>query len=168
MRRKGSDQVGRWPWGVWLALVGVSAGTVASFAAVGWAFMHAAGLVEESGAAHPLAWDRDGVVIEAERTTEGGQEAEDAEPTAGALSAPEPEAATVTAEEERQPSAEPRPERPAEASPQLMPTEPPPSKAEEPALVPLDPFLSHAPTEAHTSSNAGSPSASPREQLIMK
>lgn len=164
MRRKGSDQVGRWPWGVWLALVGVSAGTVASFAAVGWAFMHTVGLVEESGDARPFAWDRDGVVIEAEKTTEDDREAEDAEPTSEAPSAPEPEAATATVEE--RPSAEP--ERPAEAPPLLMPTEPPPSEAEAPALVPLDPFLSPTPTETHTSSDTGSGSTSPSERLIMQ
>ncbi|HEU5128638.1 MAG TPA: hypothetical protein VFU12_11670 [Glycomyces sp.] len=146
MRRRGSDQVGRWPWGVWLALVGVSAGTVASFAGVGWAFLHAAGIAEDAGEAAPLAWDQDEVVIEAEeppdgdRGSESGSAAEGTEPSTKVLWEPEPEAATP--EEPTAPSGpvlEPTPET-AEEAPQLVPVEPDAAEPEEErALVPIEP-----------------------------
>lgn len=64
MRGRGSDLGGRWPVGLWLALVGMSAGTVASFGMVGWTF--AMGLYGEEEAGPPLAFDSESVVIEAE------------------------------------------------------------------------------------------------------
>ncbi len=130
MRRRGSDQVGRWPWGVWLALVGVSAGTVASFAGVGWAFLHAAGITEDTGEAAPIAWDQDEVVIEAEedpdgdRESESGPATEGTEPSTTVLWEPEPEAATAAEETAPdEPVLERTPEA-AEAAPQLVPVEP--------------------------------------------
>ncbi|HLU28492.1 MAG TPA: hypothetical protein VKZ65_08645 [Glycomyces sp.] len=160
MRRRGSDQGGRWPWEVWFALVGVSAGTVASFAGVGWAFLHAAGLVEETGEAAPLAWDRDEVVIEAEEAPEGGPIAEDtAEPSTTVRWEPEPEAALVG--EEATP-AEPALERTPEAdavAPQLVPVEPGDPSTEEMALVPIEP-PDHTPDGARPSAGGGSASPS--------
>ncbi|WP_026931516.1 hypothetical protein [Glycomyces tenuis] len=164
MRRRGSDQVGRWPWEVWLALVGASAGTVASFAAVGWVFLHAVGA---DGDAEALAWDQDRVVIEAEETTGGEPEepsaSEGAEPSAETLSAPEPEAATV----EETPPAEPEPERSAEEEPRLVPVEPEPSPEgprEERELVPVESLPEHEPDEQGGSSDGGSSSVSLVEQ----
>ncbi|WP_026923328.1 hypothetical protein [Glycomyces arizonensis] len=150
MRRRGSDQVGRWPWGVWLALVGVSAGTVASFAAVGWAFLYATGPSEGSGDAEPLAWDQDRVVIEPEETPGDTSAPGGAEPTAEALSAPEPEAATVPVESAPD---EPEPEHVAEAAevdPRLVPVEPEPpveEAGEERMLVPIEPSLELVPDD---------------------
>lgn len=146
MRRRGSDQVGRWPWGVWLALVGVSAGTVASFAGVGWAFLHAAGITEDTGEAAPIAWDQDEVVIEAEedpdgdRESESGPATEGTEPSTTVLWEPEPEAATAAEETAPdEPVLERTPEA-AEAAPQLVPVEPEAAEPEEErALVPIEP-----------------------------
>ncbi|GAB3226461.1 hypothetical protein GCM10027447_16660 [Glycomyces halotolerans] len=64
MGREGSDREVKWPPGAWLALVGVSAGTVASFAGIGWAFMHSAGFYDDPEAGDPAAWPQESVVIE--------------------------------------------------------------------------------------------------------
>ncbi|MCC3764732.1 hypothetical protein K3N28_16870 [Glycomyces sp. TRM65418] len=64
MRCKGSDQGGRWPVGIWFALVGMSAGTVGSFSLIGWTF--AQGLYDGESGAEPLEFDPGTVVIEAE------------------------------------------------------------------------------------------------------
>lgn len=64
MRGRGSDQGGRWPVGIWFALVGVSAGTVASFAMVGWTFTR--GLYTGEDATAPVEIDSGTVVIEGE------------------------------------------------------------------------------------------------------
>ncbi|MCH7229519.1 hypothetical protein L0U85_01380 [Glycomyces sp. L485] len=119
MRHEGSDQVGRWPWGVWLALVGVSAGTVASFAAVGWVFL-SADLYRGTDAAGPPKRAEDQVVIEAEETPVPEPGPGGSEPTTQALSAPVPEAAPVGNQ------AEPIPERAGEVP------------AEDPRLVPVE------------------------------
>lgn len=164
MRRKGSDQVGRWPWGVWFALVGVSAGTVASFAAVGWAFLYAVGPAAGEGDSDPLAWDRDRVVIEAEETAGGPEDPSGsggAEPSAGELSAPEPEAATA----EETPTPGPEPERPAESDPRLVPVEPEPPTEEGLELVPSESASEDGPEE---SPDGGSSGASLIEQPNMR
>lgn len=67
MRVEGSDQGGRWPVGLWFALVGMSAGTVASFAAVGWTFT--SGLYDDEPAvALPPNVEPGTVVIEADES----------------------------------------------------------------------------------------------------
>ncbi|WP_100445087.1 hypothetical protein [Glycomyces xiaoerkulensis] len=67
MGRIGGNRTGGWPLGAWFALVGVSAGTVAMFAAVAWAFTDATGLYEGSEAAGPPGWAvEDPMVIDAE------------------------------------------------------------------------------------------------------
>ena len=136
MRYEGSDQVGRWPWGVWLALVGVSAGTVASFAAVGWAFLSAAGAYDAgTDSAAPPGWVQDDVVIEAEPTPEPGAVATGPEPTTEASSVPEPEVEPAEPET-REPVLAPVPERaPAEPDEPEDPTE---SESDPPKLVPIE------------------------------
>jgi hypothetical protein len=62
----GNDQGGRWPVGIWFALVGVSAGTVASFALIGWTF--ARELYGGGDGAEPLHYEPETVVIEADET----------------------------------------------------------------------------------------------------
>ncbi len=64
MRSRGSDQGGHWPVGIWFALVGVSAGTVASFAMVGWTFTR--GLYTGEDAAEPVEIEPGTIVIEGE------------------------------------------------------------------------------------------------------
>jgi hypothetical protein len=64
VRGKGSDQGTRWPVGIWFALVGVSAGTVASFAMVGWTFTR--GLYTGGDAVEPVEIESGTVVIEGE------------------------------------------------------------------------------------------------------
>jgi hypothetical protein len=160
VRRRGSDQVGRWPWEVWFALVGVSAGTVASFAGVGWAFLHAAGLVGGTGEATPLSWGHEEVVIEAEEDLEGESTPEDqAEPSTTVRREPEPEVAPI--EEETtpaEPSLEPIPVAEA-VEPQLVPVEPEDPAREEMALVPIEP-PDHDPDEVRLLAGGGSSSPS--------
>ena len=97
MGRSSSDRAGRWPWGVWFALVGVSAGTVASFALVGWTFVSLAGQGADEAAEAPV-WAGESVVLEA--APEPGSApapgpSDDhplvSEPEAGLIPGPEPE-----------------------------------------------------------------------------
>lgn len=126
MGRSRTDRASRWPWGVWFALVGVSAGTVASFALVGWAFVAATGPNEAIEAA-PVPADET-VVLEA------APEAEEPEPPAGPAVEPplvsEPEAERVP-DPDLEPAAAPEAEadRPEESG----------GAEEEPRLVPLTP-----------------------------
>lgn len=136
MRGKGNDQGGHWPVGIWFAMVGVSAGTVASFALIGWTF--ARGLDGGDGA-EPLDYDSETVVIEAEETpdSEGiaggdddGQEGlvePGAEPQIAA-SAAEPQAGRIaeSGDDARHHADEPRGDEPA------------PEGSEPPQLVPVD------------------------------
>jgi hypothetical protein len=68
VRGKGSDQGGRWSVGIWFALVGVSAGTVASFSLIGWTFTQ--GLYDGGNGTEPLEFESETVILEAE-TPEG-------------------------------------------------------------------------------------------------
>ncbi|THV41574.1 hypothetical protein [Glycomyces buryatensis] len=136
MRRTRSDQGGRWPWGIWLALVGVSAGTVGSFAVVGWAFTSAAGLYDGSGGGAPLEWESETIVIEAEEAPPGGPSDGESPGAAGdsrAEPGPEPSAA--------EPQVAPAPGR-TETEPELRPESDPESDsvtdAEPPQLIPIE------------------------------
>lgn len=103
MRGKGSDQGGHWPVGIWFAMVGVSAGTVAAFSLIGWTF--AKGLYGGGDGAEPLDYDPQTVVIEAETPDPAGVAGgDDGPPGLG----PEPRIAIS-------PAAEPQAERIAEA-----------------------------------------------------
>lgn len=64
MHGSGGEQGGRWPVGLWFALVGVSAGTVTSFALIGWTFTRS--LYGGDETAEPLEFESGTVVIEAE------------------------------------------------------------------------------------------------------
>ena len=66
MRGKRNDQGGRWPLGIWFALVGMSAGTVASFSLIGWTFTRG---LYVGGGAEPLEYESETVILEAEVTT---------------------------------------------------------------------------------------------------
>ncbi|MDN3243780.1 hypothetical protein [Glycomyces tritici] len=66
MRGSSSDQGGRWPVGIWFAMVGVSAGTVASFSLIGWTF--ARDLYGGGEGTVPLDYEPQTVVIEADAT----------------------------------------------------------------------------------------------------
>lgn len=99
--RGGSDRAGRWPWGVWFALVGVSAGTVASFASVGWAFLWAADLGDETDGVEPVRWDRESVVIEAAPETEATTTPEDEAPATEPPAVSAPEVSVTETESER-------------------------------------------------------------------
>ncbi|WP_112136900.1 hypothetical protein [Glycomyces dulcitolivorans] len=150
MRGRGSDQGGRWPVGIWFALVGVSAGTVASFAMIGWTFTR--GLYTGGDGAEPVEIESGTVVIEGEEPPadpggiEGiaggdpvpdglaepgaGIDPEPAEPQAGPL--PEPEDAPGPPVEESEEEREP---------PQLVPVDEdkPPCAPEESTGEPEDP-----------------------------
>lgn len=103
MRGKGSDQGGHWPVGIWFAMVGVSAGTVAAFSLIGWTFAKA--LYGGGDGTEPLDYEPQTVVIEAETPDPAGAAGENAGP---AGPGPEPRIAIS-------PAAEPRAERIAEA-----------------------------------------------------
>jgi hypothetical protein len=64
VRGKGSDQGERWSFGIWFALVGVSAGTVASFSLIGWTFTQ--GLYDGGNGTEPLEFESETVILEAE------------------------------------------------------------------------------------------------------
>ncbi|GAB3647618.1 hypothetical protein [Glycomyces tarimensis] len=135
MRQKGSDQVGRWPWGVWFALVGVSTGTVASFAAVGWAFLSATGLHGGVDTAAPPDRGQGEIVIEAELTADPESSPEGTEPTTEAESVPVPQLERVRVEAETEAAPEPEPEprpHPVEPEPELA------TESEDPKLVPAE------------------------------
>lgn len=130
MSGTGNDQGGHWPVGIWFALVGVSAGTVASFALIGWTF--ARGLDGGDGA-EPLEYDAETVVIEAEETPDpegiaGGDDGQEglvepgAEPRIAA-SAAEPQAGPIAESgDDAGPAADaPRGDEP--EPPQLVPIE---------------------------------------------
>ncbi|MEU5154501.1 hypothetical protein [Glycomyces sp. NPDC021274] len=134
MRGRGNDQGGRWPVGIWFAMVGVSAGTVASFSLIGWTF--ARDLYGGGDGAEPLDYEPQTVVIEADELPDpaGGAGGDGpvgpADPDPGAepqigISAAEPRAerlqdAEVEAFEPPEvPQDDPAPE--ASAPPQLVP-----------------------------------------------
>ncbi|WP_199042340.1 hypothetical protein [Glycomyces salinus] len=132
--RRSFDRASRWPWGVWFALVGVSAGTVASFALVGWVFVSASGPGEATGAAGATGWAEETVVLEAT-------------PEAWSVPRPEPSAdrpqmtgpaAELDPGPARESSPEPDPEPEAEA---VRPEESDGSE-DDPRLVPLPPVPS--------------------------
>jgi hypothetical protein len=135
VRGRGSDQGGRWPVGIWFAMVGVSAGTVASFSLIGWTF--ARDLYGGGDGTVPLDYEPQTVVIEADETPDpigvaGGDDGPvdpagpgpGAEPQIG-ISAAEPRAERLQdAEVEAAlPPEEPRdePAREESAPPQLVP-----------------------------------------------
>ncbi|MFC3492807.1 hypothetical protein [Glycomyces rhizosphaerae] len=102
MSDTGNDQGGHWPVGIWFAMVGVSAGTVASYALIGWTF--ARGLDAGDGA-EPLEYGSETVIIEAEESPDpegvaGGDDGQEglvepgAEPRVAA-SAAEPQAGLI-------------------------------------------------------------------------
>jgi hypothetical protein len=94
VRGRGSDQGGRWPVGLWFALVGMSAGSVTSFALIGWTFTRS--LYGGGDAAEPLAFESGTVVIEAEEPVEEAGLDEPAPP--GGNSEPDPAPAEPQAE----------------------------------------------------------------------
>jgi hypothetical protein len=134
VRGRGSDQGGRWPVGIWFAMVGVSAGTVASFSLIGWTF--ARDLYGGGDGTEPLHYEPQTVVIEADETPEPvGVAGGDDGPAGPAEPGPEPQIAVSPAEpqaeriveaddtEDRryEPEADPLPEE--SAPPQLVPVE---------------------------------------------
>lgn len=135
MRGRGSDQGERWPVGIWFAMVGVSAGTVASFSLIGWTF--ARDLYGGGEGTVPLDYEPQTVVIEADATpgpvgVPGGDGPAGplADPSPGAepqigVSAAEPRAERLEDAEigAAQPPEGPRDERAPEESapPQLVP-----------------------------------------------
>ncbi|MEV3937807.1 hypothetical protein AB0K52_17725 [Glycomyces sp. NPDC049804] len=103
MRGKGSDQGGHWPVGIWFAMVGVSAGTVAAFSLIGWTF--AKDLYGGGDGIEPLDYEPQTVVIEAETPDPVGVAGGDGGPLGPG---PEPRIAIS-------PAAEPQAERIGEA-----------------------------------------------------
>lgn len=138
MGRRSFDRASRWPWGVWFALVGVSAGTVASFALVGWVFVSASGQGGASGAAGAPGWADEAVVLEA---TPG------ATPEAASVPRPDP---SVDRPRVNGPEAERETDPVLEASSEPEPGPEPETEAgrleesgesgEDPRLVPLQPL----------------------------
>lgn len=129
MRGNGSDQGGRWSVGLWLALVGVSAGTVASFSLIGWTFTR--DLYDGGRGTEPLEFHSETVIIEAEETPEGvaGGDGEleglvepDSEPNVAASPA-EPRAELV--QDGAEDASEPPADEPTDARPESEETEPP-------------------------------------------
>ncbi|GAB3996237.1 hypothetical protein GCM10029992_15720 [Glycomyces albus] len=115
--------------GVWFALVGVSAGTVASFALVGWAFVSASEPDGATGVAGAPDWAEETVVLEATP--------EPASVPRPDASADRPRVAGPATEQDPGPvpEASPEPEAESEAG---RPEESSGSE-EEPRLVPLPP-----------------------------
>lgn len=133
MRGRGSDQGGHWPVGIWFAMVGVSAGTVASFSLIGWTF--AKDLYGGGDGTEPLGYDPQTVVIEADETPVGvtggdegplGPAGPEHEPQI-AVSPAEPQAERIVEADEADdlPELDPREEAATETStpPQLVPVE---------------------------------------------
>lgn len=135
MSGTGNEQGGHWPVGIWFAMVGVSAGTVASFALIGWTF--ARGLDDGDGA-EPLEYGSETVVIEAEETPDpegiaGGDDGQEGLVEPGA----EPRIAASAAEPQAGPIAESGDgARPAADEPRG--DEPAPGGSEPPQLVPIE------------------------------
>jgi hypothetical protein len=134
VRGSGSDQGGRWPVGIWFAMVGVSAGTVASFSLIGWTF--ARDLYGGGDGTVPLDYEPQTVVIEADETPDPiGVAGGDGGPVDPAGPGPEPQIGIS--------AAEPRAERleDAEVGAALPPEEPRGGPASEesapPQLVPV-------------------------------
>ncbi|MEU5872307.1 hypothetical protein AB0A73_12215 [Glycomyces sp. NPDC047369] len=149
MHGRGSDQGGRWPVGIWFALVGISAGTVASFAMVGWTFTR--GLYTGADGAEPMEIESGTVIIEGEEPPATPGEIDGlagAEPVPGGLAEPgegvEPAAAEPRAElvpqRDREPEDAPGPpvEEGGEASepPRLVPVDEDPCGPEESGETP--------------------------------
>ncbi|MFG3338496.1 hypothetical protein [Glycomyces sp. NPDC048151] len=141
MRGRGSDQGGRWPVGIWFAMVGVSAGTVASFSLIGWTF--AKDLYGGGDGAEPLDYDPQTVVIEADETPDpagvAGGDDSPVGPSGPSGPGPEPRIAVS--------AAEPQAERIVEADDAEAPPhepsderadEPVPEQSTPPQLVPVD------------------------------
>ncbi|MEU6247057.1 hypothetical protein [Glycomyces sp. NPDC047010] len=140
MHGRGSDQGGRWPVGIWFALVGISAGTVASFAMVGWTFTR--GLYTGDDGAEPVEIESGTVVIEGDEPPATPGEIEGiagAEPVPGGLAEPgegvEPVAAEPQAELVQQHEREPEE---APGAPVEEGGEEGGEEAEPPRLVPVD------------------------------
>jgi len=127
MRGRGSDQGGRWPVGIWFALVGMSAGTVASFALVGWTF--ARSLDGGVDSAPPMEFESGTVIIEAEEPPEGAAGGDEAglegrvDPGSGPVIDPSP----PVPQTERLPEADPQ--EPSDSRGQ--------AETEEPQLIPV-------------------------------
>jgi hypothetical protein len=133
VRDRGSDQGGHWPVGIWFAMVGVSAGTVASFSLIGWTF--AKELYGAGDGAEPLDYDPQTVVIEAEETPDPVSVAGGGEDPIGpggpgpdpqiAVSPAEPQAERIAADEVDPPENDPREEEAPETSapPHLVPVD---------------------------------------------
>ncbi|THV27032.1 hypothetical protein [Glycomyces paridis] len=128
MRGRRGDQGGRWPVGLWLALVGVSAGTVASFGLVGWTF--ATGLYEIEDAGEPVAIDSGTVVFEAQEPPPAPAAGEDLdlEPPAGTGTEPADEPSPI------EPQVNEVPETQADPVEERAPIE----ETAPPKLVPVD------------------------------
>ncbi|RRR96020.1 hypothetical protein [Glycomyces terrestris] len=137
MRGRGSDLGGRWPVGIWFALVGVSAGTVASFAMLGWTFTR--GLYTGGEADEPVQIDSGTVIIEGE---EPPAEPGDVEGLAGGDPLPEglAEPGAGVDPEPAEPQAEPLPEPADEPGPPVEsdPVEEGGEQSEPPKLVPVE------------------------------
>jgi len=134
---RGSDQGGRWPVGIWFALVGISAGTVASFAMVGWTFTR--GLYTGADGVEPVEIESGTVIIEGDEPPATPGEIEGiagAEPVPGGLAEPgegvEPVAAEPQAELVQQHDREP------EEAPGPPVEEGGEEASEPPRLVPVD------------------------------
>ncbi|MDA1362779.1 hypothetical protein O1R50_24385 [Glycomyces luteolus] len=134
MSGRGNDQEGRWPVGIWFAMVGVSAGTVASFSLIGWTF--ARDLYGGEDGTEPLHYEPQTVVIEAEETPGPEGIAGGDEGPAGGPADPGPEPQIAVS------PAEPQAERIAEAGgadPRLeLEDEPVLVQSKPPQLVPVE------------------------------
>ncbi|MCD0443515.1 hypothetical protein LO763_07725 [Glycomyces sp. A-F 0318] len=148
MHGTGGDQGGHWPAGVWFALVGVSAGTVTSFALIGWTFTRSLyGGVE---AAEPLEFESGTVVIEAEEDP-----AEESGEDPGAEGTGEPGGPAEVDSSPAEPQAEPRGDaepEPAEEAPEEPAAPVEQGEAEDgggdPELVPVEEDGSWCPPDA--------------------
>ncbi|HEX2143477.1 MAG TPA: hypothetical protein VHG10_03115 [Glycomyces sp.] len=130
MRGTGSDQGGHWPVGLWLALVGMSAGTVASFSLIGWTFTR--GLYVDAPSREPLGYESETVILEAEETPEpaGGAGSDGLEGLAEPGKGPEIAASPAEPRAERVPESvehdhEASAEEPREERAEIETTEPP-------------------------------------------
>jgi hypothetical protein len=133
VRGRRNDQGGRWPLGIWFALVGMSAGTVASFSLIGWTFTRG---LDNGGGAQPLEYESETVILEAEPTT-GPEGAAGGAVPEGLF---EPGAVPEFAASPAEPRAERMPEADDGNAPAHAPREHEPESAEPepPQLVPVD------------------------------